>query len=151
MYYPLLIIILNLVPPEAPEFSMQLATFELGGEEVPTKAIPFTKKGDAWVHSDNPEGKQIQVDGVKCIIKNNNGRKTFDLSKMLGVDDKPNWKELKGINSPELDKMLSGELERKLGIGGPLEIERKPDGVNFFLQRGQGKVLIGRAKWELGD
>ena len=151
MYIHLLIIILNLAPPEVSGFSMQLATFEQDEALELTIAVPFTRKGDAWVHSDNPEGKQIQVDGVKCIIKNNNGRKTFDLSKMLGVDDKPNWKELTKINSPELDKMLSGELERGLGIGGPLGIERKPDGVNFFLQRGQGKVLIGRAKWELGD
>ena len=150
MFIHLLAITLNLVPPEVSGFSLQLAIFEDGGETAPSKAISFARKKDSWIFAENPK-KQVRVDGVECIVTGKNGVRRYDLTDMLGVADKPDWDKLNKIDTLQLDEALSGQPEAALSITGPLEIRRRRDGVNFFLQKGRNKILIGHAAWKLGD
>ena len=164
MYLPLLIITLNLVPAEVPELSLQLATIEqgqgnldgiLGGaplELVMNGPIQsFARKGKDWVNADKSKKQVVRVKGVECVVTSKRGVKTHNLTHLLGVKEKPHWKGLQRIQTPQLQQILGPEAEQVLGIRGPLEIQRKPNGVNFLLQRGKGKVLLGRATWKLGD
>ena len=153
MYLPLLMITLNLVPAQVSEFSLQLATLEpgLGAEPNPEMTIvrSFTRKEMGWVEKDG--AREYQIEDAKLILTDDKGKRTFDLSKFLGVKKNLNWQGLQRIHTPQLERMFRG-IEQKLpGITPPLEIQRKPDGVNFLLQRGKGKVLAGRATWTLGD
>ena len=153
MYLPLLIITLNLVPAQASEFSLQLATVEPGFGAEPnlemTIVRSFTRKEKGWIEKDG--GSEYQVEDVKLVVTNDKGKRTFDLSKILGVNKNPDWKGLQRIKTPQLEKMFGGIEQKVLGISPPLEIQHKPDGVEFLLQRGKGKVLVGRATWKLGD
>lgn len=164
MYLPLLIITLNLVPSEVPELSLQLATFEQGQGnldgilgDAPLELVmngpiqSFARKGKDWVNADKTKKQVVRVKGVECVVTSKRGVKTHNLPHLLGVKEKPHGKGLQRIQTPQLQQILGAEAEQALGIRGPLEIQRKPDGVNFLLQRGKGKVLLGRATWTLGD
>ena len=150
MFIHLLIITLNVLPAGVSEFSLHLPIISEGGDLIPGKTISFAKKKDAWTFGGNSK-TQIQIDGVECVITDKNGRRNYDLKEMLGIPKNTDWKKTNRISSPKLVEMFSGPLEVALGIKGPLEIERKRDGIEFFLQRGQNKLLIGHAVWRLGD
>ena len=102
-----------------------------------------------WVEKDG--AREYQIEDAKLILTDDKGKRTFDLSKFLGVKKNLNWQGLQRIHTPQLERMFRGIEQKLLGITPPLEIQRKPDGVNFLLQRGKGKVLAGRATWTLGD
>ena len=153
MYLPLLIITLNLVPAQVSEFSLQLATLEpgLGAEPNPEMTIDrsLIRKEMGWIEKDG--ASEYQIKDAKLIVTNDKGKRTFDLSELLGVKKNLKWQGLQRIHTPQLERMFRGIEQKLLGISPPLEIQRKPDGVNFLLQRGKGKVLLGRATWKLGD
>ena len=143
---------------------MQLATFEQGGGnldgilgDAPLELVmngpiqSFTRKGKDWVNADKTKKQVVRVKGVKCAVTSKRGVKTHNLSHLLGVKEKPDWKGLQRIQTPQLQQMLGAEAEQVLGIRGPLEIECKADGLEFLLQQGKGKVLVGRATWKIGD
>ena len=153
MYLPLLIITLNLVPAQVSEFSLQLATLEpgLGAEPNPEMTIvrSLIRKEMGWIEKDG--ASEYQIKDAKLIVTNDKGKRTFDLSELLGVKKNLKWQGLQRIHTPQLERMFRGIEQKLLGISPPLEIQRKPDGVNFLLQRGKGKVLLGTATWKLGD
>ena len=136
MYLPLLIITLNLVPAQVSEFSLQLATLEPGFGTEPNQKMTivrsFAKKEMGWVEKD--AASEYQVEDVK-----------------LGVKKNLSWQGLKRIQTPQLEKTFGGIEQKVPSISPPLEIQPKPDGANFLLQRGKGKVLAGRATCKLGD
>jgi hypothetical protein len=122
-------IVLNLIPADASTFTMQMK----GGDKGVT--IQFTKQADGgWkgIHQGEREAslRVFYLAGTKVACKVGDKEETEDLAKVIGVDEKTQWKDLKKVNLRSI----------------PVDIEHEASGLNFI-----SKELTIQVRWKTNE
>jgi len=126
----LLVAVVNLIPADVSTFTMVMHENE---------TIRFTKQADGgWSAIELPKDSlgTFYVNGTKLTMKGEGKTHTQDFAKVLGVDGKTDWSQLKAIT---------------LGHR-PVQIDRKKSGIDFILsEKKEGKISTRTFKvhWDL--
>lgn len=127
----LLIATLNMLPAHVQKFALEMS--------ADTTAL-FARQPDGGWTGRAEDGEVLgtfYVNGTKMTVKFQGQEHTDDFAKLLGVDEKVDWKTIR---------------ELKLG-GSPLLIERKPAGIDFVLKhqnQGRDETKLFNVRWEPG-